>query len=134
MNEENGITEDYLPMDPKRLLQRIHTALNTRDVQNLLLCLQVDYEKWEPARQEKPTIGLESVRQSWEELFKKYPDFKADLVRSAIDSTTIWTEWHWYNDDEQGARALDQIGVIIFGVEDGLVAWSRWYMLDRQKP
>jgi hypothetical protein len=32
MEDETGITNDYLPMDPKRLLERFHTALNTRDL------------------------------------------------------------------------------------------------------
>ena len=43
METEPGITDDYLPMDPKRLLERMHTTLNTRDLTNLLHLLQVDY-------------------------------------------------------------------------------------------
>ncbi len=43
----------------------------------------------------------------------------------------IWTEWHWYGNASGGqGSSLDRTGVIIFGVEEGLLAWSREYMID----
>ena len=135
MDNEPGISEDYLPMDPKRLLERLHTALNTRDVENLVRCFQVDYESFFPAEPERDYIGQERLRSEWEEVFAVIPDFQADLLHHTVDGPTIWSEWHWRAGEElvqAGREGLNQAGVIIFGVEDGLIAWGRFYMLDVQ--
>lgn len=131
MDLETGISPDYLPMDPKRLLERMHTALTTRDVTNLLMLLQVDFDQFYPAGDGKETTGREAARRTYEDLFNSYPDFRADLMRQAIEGSVIWVEWHWSgsrNDSTQGT--LDRYGVIIYGVEDGLLAWSRSYMIN----
>lgn len=137
MDMEQGISNDYLPMDPKRLLERLHTALNTRDLTNLLHCLQVDYEQFYPARSEKAVFtGLEATRQEYDRIFRTYPDFHADLLRQAIEGNVIWTEWRFRTGEGQANQAagqLDQSGVIIFGVEQGLIAWARIYMLSHQE-
>ncbi|HEY5662145.1 MAG TPA: hypothetical protein VIR59_15280, partial [Gaiellaceae bacterium] len=39
----------------------------------------------------------------------------------------IWSEWRAYGTSRSGAL-LELRGVIIFGIEDGLVAWSRMYL------
>jgi hypothetical protein len=94
--------------------------------------LQVDFERFYPAQQEEETTGLEAVRAKWEEIFNLYPDFRADLLRQAIEGNVIWSEWRWYGQraDGQDGR-FEQMGVILFGVEEGLLAWSRSYMLDK---
>ncbi len=131
MDLEPGVSEDYLPMDPKRLLERLHTALNTRDITNLLHCLQVDYERILPTQKGKNTTGLEAAREEWDTIFTRYPDFQADLLRQAIEGNTIWTEWHWHASAPGGqSGGLNRAGVIIFGVEEGLLAWGREYMID----
>ncbi len=131
MENEPEISPDYLPMDPKRLLERVHTALNTRDLTNLLHCLQVDYEQIYPAKNKKDTTGLEAARETWEMMFRSYPDFQADLMRQAFEAHTIWSEWHWHGSHSRGqGSGINQAGVIIFGVEEGLIAWSRSFMID----
>jgi limonene-1,2-epoxide hydrolase len=134
MEDEIGITNDYLPMDPKRLLERFHTALNTRDLTNLVHLLQVDFDRFYPAQQEEESTGLEAVRARWEEIFQTYPDFRADLLGQAIDGSTIWSEWRWTGQRAGGqGEELEQVGVILFGVEEGLLAWSRSYMIDKKR-
>lgn len=132
METEPGITNDYLPMDPKRLLERLHTALNTRDLTNLLHLLQVDFEQIYPTSPDRNTTGLEPVREAWGNLFETYPDFRADLLRQAIDGSTIWTEWRFTGGANQ-EKPLDMGGVIIMGVEEGLIAWNRFYVSDIKK-
>lgn len=130
MEIEPGISNDYLPMDPKRLLERLHTALNTRDITNLLHCLQVDFEQIYPAVTGKDTTGLEAARSTWENIFQTYPDFRADLLHQAIEGNMIWTEWRWQGKQNSSSEGMDRSGVIIFGVEEGLIAWGRYYMID----
>ncbi len=131
MNIEPGISDDYVPMDAKRLLERMHTALNSRDVENLRLCFQPDYEQIEPARPGSEQTGAERMTEAWRQLFEKYPKFTAELMHATIDADLIWSEWHWH-DGEEGKQGLNRIGVILFGVEDRLIAWSRVYMLPIQ--
>ena len=130
MDIEPGISPDYLPMDPKRLLERFHTALNTRDITNLVQLLQVDYEFFDPAHPERNTMGLEAARTAWNGIFTRYPGFRADLLRQAIEGNTIWSEWRWAGGPQGNENGFQQVGVIIFGVEQGLLAWARTYMLD----
>lgn len=131
MDIEPGISNDYLPMDPKRLLERLHTALNARDLTNLVHLLQVDFEQIWPAQPDRNTIGLEAMRETWERIFRDYPDFRADLVRQSIESNVIWSEWHWEGSEQRGqGQQLDQVGVVVFGVEQDLIAWGRFYLID----
>lgn len=129
MEIESGISPDYLPMDPKRLLERMHTALNSRDLTNLLKLMQVDFELTRPAAPGTDTTGLEPVRENWDNIFTKYPDFHADLLRQALEGNIIWSEWRWYGKSENG-DTINQAGVIIMGIEQGLIAWTRSYMHD----
>lgn len=131
MDIEPGVSDDYLPMDPKRLLEWFDTALNTRDLTNLIHFLQVDFEQTWPAQPGRNTIGLEAMRETWEKRFNTYPNFRADLIRQAIESNVIWSEWHWEGRAEGDSQdPLNQVGIIILGVEQGLIAWGRFYMVD----
>ena len=129
MDIEPGISEDYLPMDPKRLLQRLHTALNSRDLENLVRCFQVDYESVELAHPGSEFTGLSKLGEYWEQVFRDVPDFQAGLLDYTIEADMIWSEWHWHGGQE-GDQAMDRVGVIIFRVEDGLIASGRQYMED----
>ena len=130
MDIEPGISSDYLPMDPKRLLERFHTAINTRDLTNLVHLLQVDFEYFDLFRPENNSTGLEAARTRWDGLFNRYPNFQADLVRQAIEGNTIWTEWRWRGGPSGNENGFKQVGVVIFGVEQGLLAWARLFMND----
>lgn len=127
MDFEPGITDDYVPMDAKRLLERIHTALNSRDLENLRLCFQPDYEQLEPATPGSEFTGASQLIEKWGRRFEKYPGFTADLMHSTVDGDLIWSEWHWHSGDG-GKTGLNEAGVVLFGVEGGLIAWSRVYM------
>jgi ketosteroid isomerase-like protein len=127
MDFEPGISDGYIPMDAKRLLQRVHTALNTQDLENLRLCFQPDYEQLQPANPGSEFTGASQLIEKWGKRFEKYPQFSADLLHSSIDGDLIWTEWHWHGDGPEDAE-LNETGVVLFGVEGGLIAWSRVYM------
>lgn len=131
MDNEAGISPDYLPMDPKRLLERFHTALNTRDITNLVHLLQVDFEQFRIGQSQRNTVGIEAARQEWERMFTTFNDFRADLVRQAIEGNVVWSEWRFSGSRGAGQGGdLRQEGVIILGVEEGLIAWTRTYLVD----
>jgi predicted SnoaL-like aldol condensation-catalyzing enzyme len=128
MDETPGISEDYLPMDAKRLLQWLQTILNGGDLENLTQYFQLDYESTQPGKPDANRTGRQQLLEKWGQIFREHPNFRANLLRYAIEGDTVWTEWHWF--DEEQKEALNKTGVVIYGVEDGLFAWSREYMVD----
>jgi ketosteroid isomerase-like protein len=60
-------------------------------------------------------------------MFGGIPDFRAELVRSADDGHTCWTEWHWWGNRADG-QPLDMRGVALFELQDGLIVGGRLYM------
>jgi hypothetical protein len=55
------------------------------------------------------------------------PDFRAELLGTAVDGETVWTEWRWRG-THTGGEALDMAGVIVFGVRAEHIAWARLYV------
>ena len=132
MDLDLATSPDYLPMDPKRLLERLHTALNARDLVNLMHLFQVDFEQFWPGQGKKETTGLEPVRTEWEHIFRDHPDFRADLIAKAFEGMMIWSEWRWLGNGGAagGGESIKRVGVIIFSVEEGLIASARYYMVE----
>ena len=62
-------------------------------------------------------------------VFAAVPDFQAELLRSACEADTGWTEWHWLGTRTDETR-LDKRGVTIFGVRDDRIVWGRLYLED----
>jgi hypothetical protein len=65
-------------------------------------------------------------------LFESIPDFRAELVRLAVVGNEEWSEWIWYGTKEDGT-ALEERGVIIFGIRDGRFAWARLYLEETER-
>jgi len=69
----------------------------------------------------------DDVRRNWEEVISDVPDLRVDVPAAVEDGNTIWSEWRAYGTARSGAT-LELRGVIIFGIQDDQVAWSRMYM------
>ena len=54
-------------------------------------------------------------------------DFRAELLRSAVDGGTIFVEVHWTGTKADGTR-LDERGVLVMGISDDRIAWGRLYV------
>ena len=76
-----------------------------------------------PARVHRPRAGLQEL----EQIFAAIPDLSAEILGSAVDGDTVWTEWEHRGTRPDGSRHLMR-GVIIFGVADGLAQWARFYL------
>ena len=115
-------------MDGARsFVDRLVNATNRHDLDGLVACFAEDYENQTPVHPARGFQGRGQVRRNWEEIFAFVPDIRADLLASAIDGDTAWTEW-----DMTGARRdgspLHMRGVVIFGVRDDLAQWARFYL------
>ena len=69
----------------------------------------------------------DQVRTNWSAIFAGVPDFRAELVATAVAADTLWTEWRWHGTHQDGTR-LDMAGVIICGIDGGRLAWARLYI------
>jgi ketosteroid isomerase-like protein len=111
----------------RSLVERLQDATNRHDLDGLAACFAEDYENQTPVHPARGFRGRAQVRRNWEEIFAFVPDIRAEVMTSAIDGDTAWTEW-----DMTGARRdgtpLHMRGVVIFGVRDDLAQWARFYL------
>jgi ketosteroid isomerase-like protein len=107
--------------------ERLVGATNRHDLDGLVACFAEDYENQTPVHPARGFRGRGQVRRNWEEIFAVVPDIRVELLASAIDGETAWTEL-----DMSGTRAdgtpLHMRGVVIFGVGDGVAQWARFYV------
>ena len=109
------------------VVDRLHTAMNEHDLGAFLACLDPNYRSEQPAHPIRGFGGREQVERNWSALFEGIPDFRAELLASATEGDTVWSEWHW-----TGTRAneapLDMRGVTLFEVKNGRIVSGRLYM------
>jgi len=109
------------------VLERLLAALNAHDVDAFVTCFDERYESEQPAHPARAFSGSDQVRKNWGTLFDQIPDLRAELLRSAVEGEAVWAEMRWTGSKADGAP-LDERGVIILGIRDGLIAWGRLYM------
>lgn len=104
------------------VIERIHEALNSHDLEAFLECFDQHYQSEQPVHPNRGFGGKDQVRKNWSTIFESFPDFRAELLRHASDGATAWSEWGWT------ATGLNMAGVILFGVEDDRIVWGRLYV------
>jgi ketosteroid isomerase-like protein len=109
------------------VMERLNAALNAHNLEAFLACFQDDYESEQPAHPDRAFRGREQVRSNWSAVFDGVPDFRSELLRSAADGDTVWSEWHWRGTQSDGTP-LDMVGVFVCGVREGRISWARLYM------
>ena len=112
---------------PKEVLERLHRAVNQHDLEAFVACFHPAYRSEQPVHPNRGFGGQEQVRTNWQALFEGIPDFHAELLATATEGDTVWSEWHW-----TGTRAneapLDIRGVTLFRIEAGWIVSGRLYM------
>ena len=114
---------------PAEVLARLSAAMNRRDLAAFVDCFDPEYESEQPAHPDRRFRGRAQVERNWAAMFAGVPDFRADVLRSAVAGDTVWVEWQWTGTRADGTR-LDARGACIFGVRGGRLAWGRLYMED----
>lgn len=112
---------------PEALIERLVGATNDHDLDAVMACFAPHYRNETPLHPERGFVGREQVRRNWSQIFALVPDVRVEVMRSAVDGDTVWTEWEHTGTRPDGAPHVMR-GVIIFGVEDGLASWARFYL------
>src|SRR6266702_771692 len=81
-----------------------------------------DYQHETPAHPARGFRGRAQVRQNWEQIFAFVPDIHVEVVRSAIKSDNVWTEWEMRGTRRDGKPYWSR-GVVVFGVNDDAIRW-----------
>src|SRR5437773_479959 len=98
------------------VIERLHQAQNAHDLDAFLACFESNYQSDQPIHPDRTFQGLEQVRKNWSAIFHDIPDFHSELLRSAVEGDTAWTEWDWFGTRRDGTR-FELRGVIIFGIQ-----------------
>ncbi len=115
------------PVRMEPMVERLLRATNDHDLEALVDCFASDYRNETPAHPERGFTGGTQVRKNWEQIFANVPDITAQVLRSAVDGHTVWTEWEMRGTRRDGMEHLMR-GVVIFGVDNGRAAWARFYL------
>jgi ketosteroid isomerase-like protein len=109
------------------LLERLRAALDAHDLDAFVSLFREDYVGERPRHPGSRVSSRADVRRNWEEVIADVPDLRVEVPAAVQDGARVWSEWRMYGTARTGA-ALEIRGVIIFGVQDGQVAWSRMYL------
>jgi ketosteroid isomerase-like protein len=109
------------------LIERLRAALEAHDLDRFVEFFHDDYVGERPRYPDAPPSTKADVRANWAEVLSDVPDLRVQVPAAVEDGDKIWVEWRAYGAARSGAL-LELRGIIIFGVRDDRVAWSRMYL------
>jgi ketosteroid isomerase-like protein len=109
------------------VIERLHAAQNRHDLEAFLDCFDAAYESTQPNYPAAGFSGREQVRKNWSTIFETVPDFRSELVRTAVEGDEVWSEWEWSGTRRDGS-SLHMRGVIVTGIRADRIAWARLYV------
>ncbi len=114
------------------VLERLRDAQNRHDLDAFVACFDPDYRSEQPLHPDRAFQGVDQVRANWSALFAAIPDFRAEVLRSAVDGDTIFIEIQWTGTKSDGTP-LEERGVLVVGVRDDRIAWARLYVEEVER-
>ena len=114
--------------DPMSVVSRFVEAANRHDAEGVESCLHPDFESIQPTHPDRNFKGSRQVRRNWQAIFQAEPGFRLTVLRSSVTDDTAWVELHG------AGEAAEVAGVLIFGVENGRLRWSRIYSEMVEQP
>jgi hypothetical protein len=108
-------------------IDRLVRATNQHDLESMTACFSEEYQNETPAHPARGFRGRAQVRRNWEQIFAFVPDIHAEVVRSAVDRDTVWTEWEMRGTRRDG-RSHWMRGVIVFTVSGDAIQRALFYL------
>ena len=109
------------------VIDRLLTATNEHQIDELVDCFAVAYVNETPAHPLRGFVGREQVHRNWATIFAAVPNITARVTARAGDGDSVWTEWQMSGTRRDGAPHA-MAGVIIFGVHDNRIVSARFYL------
>jgi ketosteroid isomerase-like protein len=126
MSETHPVAAEHR-VSPAAVIADLAEATNAHDIDAFVALFAEEYDSQQPAHPDRAFRGRDQVRDNWSDVFTGVPDFRADLVATAVAGDCVWSEWRWRGSHTDGSP-LDMAGVIIFGVRSERIAWARLYV------
>jgi ketosteroid isomerase-like protein len=118
--------------DARGVIEGLTAAQNAHDLEAMLAFFAADYRSEQPLFPSRTFQGVDQVRANWSALLEAMPDFRSEILRSAVDGDTVFAELHWTGTKADGTP-LDERGVIIAGIEADRIAWARLYVVEVER-
>ncbi len=112
---------------PAAFVRRLCDATNAHDLEAIVACFAAGYRNDTPAHPQRSFTGVAQVRRNWEQILAAIPDLETEVLHQSVEGQTVWTEWEHRGTRPDGSRHFMR-GVVIFGVEQGIAAWARFYL------
>ena len=109
------------------IMNRLLLAMNAHDLDAFVACFAADYESQQPAHPSRAFRGRDQVSRNWAQIFAAVPNLEADMVASASQDDSVWTEWEMRGTRLDGAPHLMR-GVSIFKVAGDEFTSVRFYL------
>jgi SnoaL-like domain len=109
------------------VLDRLLHATNAHDVDGIVGCFASGYRNETPVHPARSFTGRDQVRRNWEQILGFVSDIRATVLRASVQDGVIWSEWEHRGTRRDGTPHAMR-GVIIFGVEDEVISWARFYL------
>jgi ketosteroid isomerase-like protein len=109
------------------VVEALAAAANAHDIETFVSLFADDYDSRQPVHPDRAFRGRDQVRVNWSAIFSGVPDFRAELVATAVEGDTVWGEWRWRGTHEDGT-VLDMAGVLIMQVREGRITHARLYV------
>lgn len=117
---------------PLATINRLLEATNKHDLESLAECFAPGYVNETPAHPARGFTGRDTIRSNWEQLFTGVPDITARMLSHSVNGSNVWTELHLTGARRDGTPH-EMTGVIIFGVEEGIIISARFYLEPVEK-
>ena len=114
-------------MHPLDLLHRLRQAVDDHDLDAVAACFAPGYRNETPVHPSRGFEGREQVRANWQRIFTGLSDVTATVLRTALDGTTVWSEWELAGTRRDGSPQLLR-GVIIFCTSQTEFTSARFYL------
>lgn len=109
------------------VVERLVDATNRHDLDALVACFAADYRNETPVHPARGFTGPEQVRRNWAQIYANVSDVRAEVVASATDGDSSWTEWEMTGTRRDGSRHHMR-GVVVFTCSGGLITRARFYL------
>jgi ketosteroid isomerase-like protein len=109
----------------KDMVGRLERAINERDLEGLIELFHPDVVVEYPAHPSRTFRGRDQIWRNWAPIMAKLDDFRATVVRSAVDDSSAWVEWLWQGTQADGSPG-DTAGIVIHELDGDQIVRVRF--------